>query len=258
MNEYLSARFGLAGRRAVVTGAGRGIGRAIAEALAAAGAEVLVHYNRSRQPAEEAVRGITGRGGKAWTAPADLTDPDQVRRLFREVEERWGGLDILVNNTGDLVQRSTIAEFPDELVERVLRVNLHSAVYCSREAVPLLRRGAAPCIVNLSSNCAHTGGGAGAALYCAAKGAIHTFTRGLASELAPAIRVNAVAPGTIHTDFHRVHTPEERLKAMAASTPLKRLGEPEDVSAAVVFLCGPGASFITGEVLEINGGLTMA
>lgn len=258
MNEYLTARFGLDGRRAAVTGAGRGIGRAIAEALAAAGAEVLVHYHRSRQPAEEAARGIESRGGRAWTAQADLTDSAQVRRLFRQVEERWGGLDILVNNTGDLVQRSSIGELSDELLERVVRVNLHSALYCSREAIPLLRRGTAPCIVNLSSNGAHTGGGAGAVLYCAAKGAIHTFTRGLATELAPGIRVNAIAPGTILTDFHRVHTPEERLAAMAANTPLKRLGEAEDVSAAVVFLCGAGAAFITGEVIEINGGLTMA
>src|SRR5262249_19566902 len=113
-NKYLQEQFGLTGKRAVVTGAGRGIGRAIAEALGAAGAEMLVHYHRSREAAEEVVAAIEQNGGSAWTAAADLTDAGQTRRLFEQVEARWGALDILVNNTGDLVRRSKIADLDDD------------------------------------------------------------------------------------------------------------------------------------------------
>ena len=256
--NYLAQTFSLVGKHAIVTGAGRGIGRAIAEALAGAGAEVLVHYHKSKGPAEETVAAIQKSGGKAWALGADLTNSQQVNALFEKVRERWGALDILVNNTGDLVQRSKVAEFTDDLLEQVVRVNLHSAVYATRAAIPLLRAGSAPCVVNLSSVAAHNGGNNGATVYAASKAAIHAFTRGLAKELAPAIRVNAIAPGVAHTDFHKTHSTPESLAAVVQNTPLKRLGSAEDHGAAVVFLCAPGASFITGEVIEINGGLWLA
>lgn len=256
--SYLENTFGLNGRRAVVTGAGRGIGRGIAEALAACGAEVVVHYNSSRNEAEEVVRGITASGGKAWSAQADLTKSAEVTRFFQQVQERWGALDILVNNTGDLIKRARVDEYPDDLLEEVLRVNIHSALYCIRQAAPLLRRGSDPCIVNLSSVAAHNGGGPGAVVYAATKGAIHTATRGLSKELAPEIRVNGIAPGIIMTDFHRKHSTAEFLETMKQQTPLKRLGEPEDCASAVVFLCSRGGSFITGEVIEVNGGIWLA
>ncbi len=258
MNNYLEQSFGLKGRRAVVTGAGRGIGRAIAEALAAVGAEVLVHYHSSREAAEALVQDITQQGGRAFAAGADLTDSNQVNKLFDLVADRWGALDILVNNAGDLVQRCAIADFSDELIETVLRVNIHTAVYCSRAAIPLLRKAEQAVIVNLSSVAAHNGGANNATLYATAKGAIHTFTRGLAKELAPDIRVNAIAPGLIMTDFHRRFTTNEALETGALNTPLQRLGTAEDMSAAVVFLCGNGASFVTGEVIELNGGIWIA
>ena len=258
MNDFVQKSFGLDGRRAVVTGAGRGIGRAIAEALAALGSEVLVHYYSSEKAAVEVANGIENQGGKAWTAGADLTDSSQVNRLFEQVAKKWGSIDILVNNAGDLVQRCDIADFRDELIEKVIRVNIHTALYCSREAIPLLKKGTKPCILNLSSGAAHNGGANGATLYAAAKGAIHTFTRGLAKELAPDIRVNAIAPGVILTDFHRRFSTGQSLKRVAENTPLKRVGNAEDMAAAAVFLCGGGASFITGEVIEINGGLWLA
>ncbi len=258
MNNFCEKSFGLKDRRAVVTGAGRGIGRAIAVALAAVGAEVLVHYHTSKEKAEQVVETIHANGGKAWSAGADLTDSAAVKSLFANVEERWGTLDILVNNAGDLVQRCKPENLSDELIEAVLKVNIHTALYSSREAIPLLKKGTKPSIINLSSVAAHMGGLNGAALYAATKGAIHTYTRGLAKELAPEIRVNAIAPGLTMTDFQRRHSSEELLNQVAQKTPLKRIGNAEEMAAAAVFLCGDGASFVTGEVIEINGGLWVA
>jgi len=258
VSEFLIQNFGLRGKRALVTGASRGIGRAIAEGLAAAGAEVCVHYNKSRGAATEVVRAIQHDGGKAWLAQADLTNSSAVRALFAKVEKRWHALDLLVNNAGDMLARADIAETDDRLLDRLLRTNLYSTLFATRAAVPLLRRGKQPVIINSSSISAHNGGGGGCTVYAAAKGAIHTFTRGLAKELGPRIRVNAIAPGVIMTDIHRRLSNKTKLDRWAKSTPLKRNGIPEDCAAAVVFLCGAGASFITGEVIEINGGLWMA
>jgi NAD(P)-dependent dehydrogenase (short-subunit alcohol dehydrogenase family) len=241
-----------------VTGAGRGIGRAITEALAGAGAEVLVHYNASESAAREVVDGITKSGGKAWSAGADLTKSANVHQLFETLAKRWDSLDILVNNAGDLIERRKVAEFSDDLLDRVMRLNFNSAIYVTRAAIPLLRRGENPSIINLSSVAAHNGGTNGASVYAASKGAIHTWTRGLARELAPEIRVNGIAPGVALTDFHRKHTSEDVLAQITASTALKRLGTAEDHGAAAVFLAGQGASFITGEIIEINGGLWLA
>jgi 3-oxoacyl-[acyl-carrier protein] reductase len=250
--------FGLANRRALVTGAGKGIGASIATALAAVGAEVLIHYHSSHDAAQDLVETIQAQGGTAWVAQADLTDAQQVETFFQQVQERWDALDIVVNNTGDLVKRCPIEQFSDELMESVLKVNVHSAVYVTRAAIPLLRKGVKPSIINLSSVAAHTGGGNGAVLYAATKGAIHTFTRGMAKELAPDIRVNGIAPGFILTDFHRRNTPEPIMQSVVQNTPLKRLGEPDEIAAAAIFLCGDGAAFITGEVIEINGGQWVA
>ena len=256
--SYLTDNFSLEGRRALVTGAGRGIGRAIAVALAGAGAEVLVHYHSSKDGALETVAEIQKAGGKAFAEQADLTRSEDVKRFFAAVRTHWSGLDILVNNAGDLVKRSKIADFTDELLEQVLHVNVHSAVYTIREALPLLREGKSPSIVNLSSVAAHNGGNNGATVYGGTKAMIHTMTRGLAKELAPEIRVNAISPGVAHTDFHKRFSTPEGLATIAQTTPLKRLGQAEDHGAAVVFLCSKGASFITGEVIEINGGLWLA
>ena len=258
MRNFYEAYFGLQDKRAVVTGAGRGIGRAIAEAFAAVGAEVLVHYHSSEKSAQEVVETIQTHGGKAWAAQADLTDSAQAKALFKQVEARWGALDLLVNNAGDLLQRSTIADFSDELIDQVIKLNVHTAIYSSREAIPLLKKSQHASIVNVGSIAGHNGGANGAALYAATKGAIHSFTRGLAKELAPQIRVNAIAPGVVMTDFHRRHSTAQSLEAVVGNTPLKRLGQAEDMAAAVVFLCSEGAAFMTGEILELNGGLWFA
>ncbi len=256
--NYLVEQFGLKDRHAVVTGAGRGIGRACALALAAAGAEVLVHYRKSKKEAEEVVAQINADGGRAWAAGADLTRSDEVKNLFSEVEKKWGSLDLLVNNAGDLGGRSELAAMSDDQINHVLQANLHSMLFSTRSAVPLLHRGRDPAIVNLTSIGAHNGGVGGVTIYVATKGAILSATRSLARELAPRIRVNAIAPGFILTDLHRIHSTEEKLKQLAENTPLKRNGTAEECASVVVFLCGKGASFLTGEIIEINGGLWMA
>jgi len=250
--------FDLRGRRALVTGGARGIGREIALALAGAGAEVCVHYHTSRAAAEELVGTISAAGGKAWTFGGDLSQSAVANALADTVRERWGALDILVNNAGDLIQRSPVAEASDDLIERVLRVNIHTALYTTRACLPLLRQGQDPNILNLSSIAAHNGGANGATLYASTKGAIHTFTRGLAKELAPQIRVNGIAPGVVLTDFHRTHSKPEMLTAIAGNTPLKRIGEPHECAGAALLLVSPAGSFITGEIVEINGGLWVA
>jgi 3-oxoacyl-[acyl-carrier protein] reductase len=258
MTDFFQRNFGLGGKRALVTGAGRGIGRAIAEGLTAAGADVCVHYHTSEAAAHEVVAAIRKLGRDAWCIGGDLTQAADVAKLFETLQKRWDWLDILVNNAGDLGRRCKVAEFSDELLQQVIDVNFTSAVYVTRAAIPLLRKGTDPSIINLSSIAAHTGGANGATVYAAAKGAVHTWTRGLARELAPEIRVNGISPGTAMTDFHRRHNTPENLAAVAASTPLKRLATADDHAAAVVFLSGKGASFITGEVIEINGGAWVA
>ncbi len=258
MTDFFSKHFGLAGKRALVTGAGRGIGKAVAQGLAAAGAHVAVHYHASHDDALHTVEEIAQAGGKAFALQADLTDSRQTNSLFEQLRADWPTLDILVNNSGDLVRRCRIEDMDDELIDQVIRVNLHTTLYATRAAIPMLRGAAAPVIVNVSSVAAHNGGANGATLYAATKGALLTMTRGLAKELAPHIRVNAIAPGVANTDFHRVHSTPEGLRTIAHNTPLQRLGEPRDHVAAVVFLCAPGAAFITGEMIEINGGLWLA
>jgi 3-oxoacyl-[acyl-carrier protein] reductase len=258
MLPTLQSLFGISGKRAVVTGGGKGIGRAIAEALAAAGAEVLVHYHRSKDAAEAVAAGIVASGGSACTFGADLTQSAEADALFKHVAERWGALNILVNNTGDLVKRARIDTLDDATIEAILRVNVHSTLYSIRAASPLLKKGKDACILNLSSVAAHHGGGNGAVLYASTKGLILTLTRGLSKEFAPDIRVNGLAPGVIMTDFHRTHSTPATLEAMSNATPLKRIGTAEECAAAALFLCSPGASFITGETIEINGGLWLA
>jgi len=144
------------------------------------------------------------------------------------------------------------------LLDQVVKLNFHSAVYVTRSAIPLLKRGKDASILNLSSVAAHHGGANGATIYASTKAAIHTYTRGLAKELAPEIRVNAIAPGVALTDFHKTHSTPDGLAVVAGNTALKRLGTAEDHGAVAVFLAGKAASFITGEIIEINGGLWFA
>jgi 3-oxoacyl-[acyl-carrier protein] reductase len=248
----------LSGKTALVTGGNVGIGRAIAIALAEAGADVAVTYlTHSGNETAEAIQAL-GRRGLALHM--DATDSGDVTRTVAESAERLGGrIDILVNNAGGLISRFSIAEMSDEHWRRVLDVNVTSAFYCVRAALPYMTADGGR-IVNNGSVAGHHGGGAGAVAYATAKGAIHTFTRGLAKELAPrGITVNAIAPGFIvETPFHATFTPEDAQTAIVAQTPLKRAGLPSDVAGAVLYLVSNLAAFITGEIVEVNGGAWFA
>jgi 3-oxoacyl-[acyl-carrier protein] reductase len=232
-------RGALHGRRALVTGGAGGIGRAIAQAFAAEGAEVVV---ADVAPDPFAVR-------------ADVADEAQVLALFRTVEERLGGLDILVNNAGILIEKplleTTTAEF-----DRLIGVNLRGAFLVGREALRLMSREGAGRVINIASELAYLGR-ANCSVYCASKGAILAMTRSWAREFAPGILVNAIAPGPTDTPMLGPgSTPPETL-AKEALIPLGRIGRPEEIAAAAVFLAGPGATFMTGQCISPNGGAVM-
>lgn len=165
MTDYLSGQFGLEGKRALVTGAGRGIGRSVALALVGSGAEVAVHYRRSGREADRTVDQIRRAGGKGWSVQADLESAAGARHLVEQVSRRWNGREVLVNNAGDMVGRSLLEKAGDDWIEAVLRVNLHSTLYVTREAIPLLERGSHPSIINTSSISAHSGAAAGRGAY---------------------------------------------------------------------------------------------
>ena len=236
----------LEGKSALVTGASKGIGRAVAQSLAEAGASVVVGY---RSGADDAEALATELGGRA--VQADVSDADEARRLVEEA----GDVDILVNNAG-VTRDGLIARMPDDDWRTVLETNLSSVFYtCRAVARPMMkRRGGA--IVNVSS-IVGLHGNPGQTNYSASKAGIIGFTKALARELGPrGVRANVVAPGYVTTQLTTV-LPEELQQAMLANTPLGRLGDPEDVAGAVRFLCSDEAAFITGDVLLVDGGLGM-
>lgn len=253
------ASLGLEGKVVLVTGGGSGIGRGIAEAFGRAGARVALTYRESADGAGAVTAAIADRGGEALAVPADLTDEGEVERVFAAVAERFGALDVLVTNTGGLLQRSRVADCSLELWNRAVAVNLTSTFLCCRAALKVMEPARSGAIVTVSSLAGLNGGGAGSAHYAATKGAIVTFTRALAKDVGPyGIRVNSVAPGLIGTQFHdRFSTPEGRAKTVAR-TPLGREGTPADVAGVVLMLASPLAAFVTGEVVEVSGGQSLA
>ncbi len=249
--------FDLTGRRALVTGAGHGIGAAIATGLARAGADVVVHYGTSAQGAAQVVGEIEAIGRKAVSIGADVTSTAEVDRLVDESVASLGGLEIVVCNAGHLVGRVPVEEMSDEHFGRVLDVNLGATFRTVRAAIPQLKAASGHGrVVTMSSLAAHNGGGAGSAVYAAAKAGIRGLTKGLAKELAPyGVTVNALAPGFIgQTAFHDTFTPPEVQQTIIGGTPLKRAGTVEEVAGAVVWLCSDAAGYVTGSTVDIDGG----
>jgi 3-oxoacyl-[acyl-carrier protein] reductase len=251
----------LQGRRALVTAGAQGIGLSITRALMAAGCDVFVHYRSSREAAEAACAEAAAFGVRAACAAGDLTEADECGRIVAEAIGFLGGLDVLINNAGSMVSRRPFVEADDEFWAEVMSLNIGSLRRVTRAAVPHLvaaasSRGGAS-IVNLSSLAGRNGGGPGALAYSTAKGAVLTFTRGLAVDLGPkGVRVNAVTPGLIlGSSFHAAHTPVENQTRIIGGIPLGRAGTTEDVARAVVYLASEYDGFITGATLDINGGV---
>ncbi|MEO0915184.1 MAG: 3-oxoacyl-ACP reductase family protein, partial [Pseudomonadota bacterium] len=242
----------LAGQTAIVTGGGRDIGAAVAVKLASEGANVAINYFSSGTGAEKAVAEIAAGGGRAFALQGDLTKPEDVEALVSRTVAEFGGVDVLVNNAGGLIARKTLAEMPLEHWQAVMDLNLTSTFLMTRACLPHMTGGA---IVNLASQAARDGGGPGAVAYATSKGAVMTMTRGLAKELGPAIRVNALCPGMIDTDFHNVHTPDAARRGYEAAAPVKRQGNTDDTANLVLFLATADSGFITGANIDINGGM---
>jgi len=247
-------------KTALITGGGSGIGRAISTELAELGAQVCIHYFSSAESANTLAEQIRSKDGSAFTVGADLTSEEEIDRLFIELGKRFDGLDILINNAGDLVARYSLEEMSYEFYRKVLAVNLDSMMLVTRKAIPLMKNRGGASIVNLASLAGRKGGHGGSLIYATAKGAVLTFTRALSTELAPfGIRVNALAPGLIlGSRFHEVHTTEASKRESIAGIPLGRAGTCEDIARAAAFFASEYNGFITGATLDINGGVYMA
>ena len=240
---------------ALLTGGARDIGKAIAIRLASEGAHVIINYAQSEEAAHITLSEITAAGGKASLFKADLTKADEVKGLKDFVINTTGNkLDVLINNAGGIVARKKLSDQDESFYDAVMDLNFKSLFLVTHAFADMLLKGSA--IVNVSSLAARDGGGNGASLYAAAKGAITTYTRSLAKELGPSgIRINAVCPGLISTAFHDKFTSNEVREKVVASTPLRREGTSEEVANLVAFLASEEASFITGANYDINGGI---
>lgn len=250
------SKFNLQDKTVLITGGGTGIGRAIALEFAELGASIIINYNNSKDKAEDVVSEIKALDSNAIAVQADVTKEEDIIKLVKNAEVfGQGKIDILVNNAGTLVERCQLDKMDLCLWQKVMDVNLTSAFLVSKHVIPIMKKQKSGKIINIGSVAAHNGGGPGAIPYATAKAAIHTFTKGLAKELAPYnILVNCIAPGTIDTRFHEQYsTPENRVKN-SESIPLKREGKPAEVAGAAVLLVTDYGSYITGETIEVNGG----
>ena len=247
----------LKGKSVLITGASTGIGAGCAIAFGGLGARVTVHFNSSEAAARSVAESVEAAGGEAFVVQGDLRKSADCERVVKSAGERFGRIDVLINNAGALVQRVPITEITDALFDDVVDLNVRSTLMCTRHAVPFMTEGGS--IINLTSVAARHGGGPGAALYAGSKGFISTATKGLAKELVGlGIRVNAVSPGVVVTPFHEKFSTPEQLETMRKTIPMGRLGTVDECVGAFVFLASERASgYVTGQIIEINGGQFM-
>lgn len=242
----------------IVTGASRGIGAAVAKLAGERGYAVAVNFSTGEGDARKVVEEIVSRGGRAVAIEADVAREEDVVRMFETAEQKLGPIKALVNNAGVTGGFARVEDVSAAAIDRVFAVNVTGSMLCAREAVRRMstrRGGTGGAIVNISSRAAHTGAAGEWVHYAASKGAIDSFTIGLAREVATeGIRVNAVAPGLIETGLHAANGEPGRLQRLMPSIPMQRAGRPEEVAEAVLWLLSPAASYTTGAILEVGGG----
>ncbi len=246
----------LNGKIAIVTGATSGIGLEVAKHLCQQGATVILN-GRNEEKGTQILKDLTDQGFSADYYNFDVTKEDQVSENINAIGEKYGKIDVLVNNAGGLGGRARFEEMTTEFYRSVLALNLDSVFFASRAAIPYLKKGTHPTIINFTSNAAWNAGGPGAGMYGTSKAGVNTITRALAKDLAEyGIRVNAVSPGTIDTPFHKQikSTKPEVFASWKNNIMLGRLGQPKDVASVVAFLASEDAAFITAETIQIGGG----
>ncbi len=248
----------LKGKVAVVTGGARDIGRAVCVKLAKEGAKVVVNYFDSDADKDHTLAAIKEVGGEAIAVYGDVTKQEDIDNMVAKTKEAFGDrVDILVNVAGGLFARKTIEEIDEKFYNLVMDVNFKGTVFVTQAFKPLMTEGSS--IVNFASQAGRDGGGPGASIYAASKGAVSTFTRALAKELGPqGIRVNALNPGMIATKFHDDFTKDQVRQNVANATPLRREGRAEEVADLVAYLANCESSFLTGNNVDINGGLAFS
>ncbi|MCI0401081.1 MAG: glucose 1-dehydrogenase [Gammaproteobacteria bacterium] len=246
----------LENKAAVITGASRGIGRAIAQLFAKHGAYVVVHYHRSKSKAERVVHEIDEAGGRALAVQADVAQPEHVDRLLHTALDALGKIDIWANIAGADILTGSGAKLSDlDKLDRVIAVDLRGTILCCWRVAPVMRGAGGGVILNMSWDAVLQGmKGRNPEIFAAAKGGILGFTKCLARSYAPEVRVNELAPGWIETAFAHDAMPEAAYQAVLESTPMKRFGQPEDVAKAALYLASDEASFVTGQTIRINGG----
>lgn len=243
----------------MVTGGATGIGAAIVERFALAGHQVACCYHKSGQAAQDLGARLADRGHRILTLQMDVARQLDVRSAVEQIASHFRNpVTVLVNNAGDVIRTAAVEEMEEELWDLVLAVNLKGAFLCAKYCIPGMKSSGWGRIINVSSISARSGGGPGAAHYAASKAGLESLTRSLAKELAPfKITVNAVSPGVVLTPIHERHNTPESLERLRQLVPLQRLGATDEVATVVEFLASEGASYVTGAVVPINGGLRM-
>ena len=249
----------LTGKVVLITGSSTGIGAAAARAFGREGARVAVHYHASEAPAREVAADIARSGGTAEIFRADLMQPDEPARLVGAVQRRYGRIDVLVNNAGNVFDRKAFSEWTAPEFDAMLQLNVRSVVAMCQAIIGVFRAQGGGNIINVTSIAARNGGGPGVILYAATKGFISTLTRGLAKELVgDRVRVNGVAPGVILTPLHDRHTSQATLDALKGTVPMGRLGTADECAGAFLYLASDALSgYVTGQIIEVIGGQLM-
>jgi 3-oxoacyl-[acyl-carrier protein] reductase len=248
----------LTGKVSLVTGASSGIGAATAIVLADLGAPVAIGYWNNEIGARQTAEAITAAGGKAIAIRADVRRQSEVNKLVDQTVAEFGPIDILVNNAGSLVKRVPLADMTEDAWDNMIALNLKSAIFCSQAVAQSMISRRKGSIVNIVSIAGRNGGGPGAGPYSTAKGALITYTKSLAKEMAPhGIRVNGVSPGVIDTPFHEQFSTAEMIANMVKTIPLGRTGTSMECATAIAFLVSDAAAYVCGETLEVNGGQLM-